>query len=383
MAELIVIAGTRPEVIKLAPIIKALQRSSLKSEFVLSGQHPDLSDDVLQSLDLEYNEKLVGVGRQNTLDLLESKLFESIGYYFRKSSARNVIALGDTSTVFVASRLAFLTGKRFFHVEAGLRTKDRFSPFPEEQNRRTISQYTSVHFAPSKQAKKNLVEEKYDPSSIHVVGSPFIEAFNDVRELGKSIDFFLKNNKHGQWDFLLYGEKHKGSGIPIKKILITSHRRENIPDGIEAVCDLALQLSQREEMPHYVIWPVHPNPRVDDIVRQKLRNKPRVKLIRSLVYHEMSWLMEQVDCIVTDSAGVMEEASFIGVPTVVSRTDTERPDLIQASDNLILAKPELPELIRAIDTALEMKKLSVDQSRHLYGGAPASKRIVDILEQEL
>lgn len=386
MTDLIIFAGTRPEVVKLAPLVKALRNSRIRCRFILTGQHPDIAHDILPSLNLEYDERLTGVGRQNTIGLMESKLLESMEYLLRKSSAKNVLALGDTSTVLVASRAAFLTEKNFIHIEAGLRTTNRLSPFPEEQNRRTISQYASMHFAPSKQAESNLLKEGYTQESIHVVGSTFIEAFKEVRQIGKSAEFFLSKNSQEQWDFLVHGMIRKNPSdrpsIPVKSILFTSHRRENIPAGVDAVCDLALEISRRPE-PHFVIWPVHPNPEVDEIVRTKLKNKPRIKLTRSLKYHEMAWLLDRVDGVVTDSAGIMEEASVVGLPTVVARTETERPDLIKASKNLFLARPEITELMTAFDRAMQTQKKAVDLEEHLYGGKPASTQIVSILEKAL
>lgn len=394
MSDLIVIAGTRPEVVKLAPLVKALRASKIQCKFILSGQHPDLAGDVLPSLNLEEDEKLIGVGRNNTLELMEAKLTESIGYRLRKSKAKNILVLGDTSTALVVSRVAFLTGKKLFHVEAGLRTTNRFSPFPEEQNRRTISQYADVHLAPSEQARQNLLREGLADDRIYVVGSTFIEAFQDVREIGKSADFFLSNNKDGQWDFVVYSKIRKSEkkepSIPVKTVLFTSHRRENVPQGINAVCDLALRLTQEQstyfkksQVPHIVIWPVHPNPEVDDIIRHKLKHKSRVKLTRSLRYHEMAWLMDHVDAIVTDSAGVMEEASILGIPTVVARNETERPELFEGSKTLFLAPPHLEGLTSALDKALRSKKNPINPAEHLYGGSPASRRIVSILEHEL
>jgi UDP-N-acetylglucosamine 2-epimerase (non-hydrolysing) len=393
LPDLLIIAGTRPEVVKLAPLVKALRKSHIKCEFVLSGQHPDLAMDVLPSLNLEQDERLVGI-RRGSLDAMEASLADSIGYYLRKSNAKCVLALGDTSTALVASRMAFVTRKRFFHVEAGLRTSNKLSPFPEEQNRRTISQYAEIHFAPSVHASNNLKSEGIDHHSIHVVGSTFIEAFNDVREIGKTADFFLSNNSQGQWDFLVHGKVRESQemrpSIPSKAILFTSHRRENIPEGIEAVSELALRVTRfatphfdHIKKPHFVIWPVHPNPDVDDIIRPKLKHKSRIKLTRSLQYHEMAWLLEHVDVIVTDSAGVMEEASILGIPTVVARTETERPELFENSSNLLLANPCIEDLSLKLARALKLEKTPVDPTEHAYGGSPASEKIVAILEAEI
>lgn len=392
LIDILIIAGTRPEVVKLAPLVKALRKTNLRTQFVLSGQHPDLSMDVLPSLDLKQDRRLPGI-RRGSLEAMEASLTEAIGDYFGRTLAKSVLALGDTTTALVASRMAFVTRKKFFHVESGLRTSDRFSPFPEEQNRRTISQYADLHFAPSERAASNLKQEGIDSSKIHVVGSTFIEAFQDVRKIGKSADFFLSNNSQGQWDFLVHGKVRKrqeeAPSLPSKAVLFTSHRRENIPEGIKAVCNLALRLTRHvepfvgdEETPHYVIWPVHPNPEVDDIVRPKLKHKPRLKLTRSLQYHEMAWLMERVDAIVTDSAGVMEEASILGIPTVVARTETERPELFKADNNLFLARPELKDLTEKLTAALKRPKLEISHQLHPFGAGDATQKIANVLVSE-
>ncbi|HEY8361245.1 MAG TPA: UDP-N-acetylglucosamine 2-epimerase (non-hydrolyzing), partial [Tissierellaceae bacterium] len=307
--------GTRPEAIKMAPIIKELERrKGVESVVCVTAQHRQMLDQVLNIFNIKPDYDLNIFKPGQTLTEITIRALEGLEKVIIKEKPDVLLVQGDTTTVFAGALAAFYQGVKIGHVEAGLRSGNLYSPYPEEANRKLTGVLANYHFAPTKRNKENLLREGYPEENIYVTGNTVIDALKYVVKENYIFDIDLLNN-------LDYKNK--------KVILLTSHRRENIGKPMEnifkAIRDIVLKYEDVE-----LVFPMHLNPKVREIAYRVLSNSDRIHLIEPLEYEPMANLMSKVHLIVTDSGGLQEEGPTFGVPVLVIREETERPEGIEA-----------------------------------------------------
>jgi UDP-N-acetylglucosamine 2-epimerase (non-hydrolysing) len=363
--------GTRPEAIKMAPVIKELgkHRACVRSLVCSVAQHREMLDQVLKVFQIEPDYDLNLMQPDQSLSQLTANLFAGLDPVVSEVKPDWILAQGDTTTVFVAAMVAFYHGIAFGHVEAGLRTGDKLRPFPEEINRRLADLVATVYFAPTENARQALLREGCSERDIYVTGNTVVDALNDVAA------------REYDW------QSGPLSGLPVDKrlVLITAHRRESFGDPFRELCFAIRELAHTfaNDGVHFV-YPVHLNPHVRQPVNDILSGLPNVSLIEPLDYLSLVHLMKQSTLILTDSGGIQEEAPSLQVPVLVMRDTTERPEGIETG------------VVRLVGTqrsriATEGEKLLRDPIAHAamatganpYGDGKAAKRIVSVLLKRL
>ena len=306
--------GTRPEAIKMCPLVKELERHpAIHSVVCLTGQHREMLDQVMQIFDVQADYDLQIMRPVQTLTTITVDILSKIEEVYIKESPDIVLVHGDTSTSFVAALAAFYQKIPVGHVEAGLRTFNPYSPFPEEMNRCLTGRLASIHFAPTQKNADNLRAEGIS-SDVYVTGNTVIDAFHSTIKQ----DYVFKSSELSSISFA--GKR---------TVLMTAHRRENIGAPLEAICRGVRRII--DAFPDVqIVYPVHPNPRVRTIVRENLGNLDRVYLTEPLDVEDMHNLMARSFLVMTDSGGLQEEAPALGVPVLVLRTETERPEAVEA-----------------------------------------------------
>jgi UDP-N-acetylglucosamine 2-epimerase (non-hydrolysing) len=362
------IFGTRPEAIKLAPLIQLCREQKyITTEVCSTGQHKEMLD---QILDLFHIVPDVDLGlmtyNQSLPDFLSNSIKE-LNNYLIQSKPDLLFVQGDTSSVLAATLAGFYNKIKVFHVEAGLRTESIYSPFPEEMNRRLTSQIASMHFAPTERAKNNLIGNGINESSILVTGNTAIDALLTVkkglesRQLSPSIDFHV-----------LDVMDHYSTIV-----LITGHRRENFGEGFKQICNSIKALSIQH--PHTLfLYPVHLNPNVKEVVYERLSSLKNVMLIPPQGYVEFIYLMMRAKIILTDSGGVQEEGPSLGKPILVMRDNTERPEGVEAGCSMLVGTDE-EKIVGEVSRLLNDQNYynSFNTNVNPYGDGRASKRILD------
>lgn len=352
------IFGTRPEVIKMAPVIHALLKKNdvVKTHVVCSGQHRELLYPLIDWFDLKVDVNLDVMQANQSLNTLAANLIGEFGELFKKESYDCVVAQGDTTTVLMAALAAFYAGIPFAHVEAGLRTFDRNFPFPEEMNRVLAGRLASLHFAPTTSSAKNLKDEGTPDETVTITGNTVIDALHYTANK-------LNLNEN------VSEEK--------KTILVTLHRRENFGEPLNRICNALLTIAKRYP-DIQIIWPVHPNPNVGTTARKILGEVPNVSLIDPLPYQELVQVMATCHLAVTDSGGIQEEAPALKKPVLVLREETERPELVELGGAHLVGSDEkrIVDLIETLlnDTAA-YQKMVVGYSP--YGDGKAAIVLVD------
>lgn len=361
--------GTRPEAIKMAPVIVELKRRS--SEFTtvvcVTAQHREMQDQAIKVFGIkpDYDLNLMKPGQ--SLNEIASRVLQRIGEVLEKEKPDYVLVQGDTSTAFAASIAAFHLHIPVGHVEAGLRTYQKHSPFPEEVNRKMISVLADFHFAPTEHAKHNLLKEGYNIYSIFVTGNTVID----------SLFWVLKHTKPQTYS--IPELRNVPSEAPI--ILLTGHRRENFGGGLQDICIGIKSIAEKYSKFH-IIYPVHLNPNVQNPVYSILGNIKNVHLIEPMGYVPFVHLMKKARFIISDSGGIQEEATALGKPVLVMRNVTERPEAIEVGIcKLVGTNPKrlLSEATLLIEDENEYQKLS--GANNIFGDGFAAKRIVDALLQ--
>ena len=357
--------GTRPEAIKMAPLVKELEkRPNIKSIVCLTAQHRDMLDQVIEIFKIKPDYDLNIMKPNQTLSGITTEVITGIDDVIKKERPDVILVHGDTTTAMAAALAAMNNQVRVGHVEAGLRTYDKNSPFPEEMNRQIIDRIADFLFAPSEQSKQNLLDSKININQkITVTGNTAIDALK-ITVLKDYTDENL------EWA--------KGSRL----ILLTAHRRENIGKPMEQIFTAINQIT--EKFPDVkVIYPVHLNPKVREIANAKFANNERVKLIEPLDVLEFHNYMEKAYLIMSDSGGVQEEAPSLGKPVLVLRDTTERPEGIKAG-TLKLVGVETENIYNQCSELLTNKESygKMAQAKNPYGDGFASKYIVDELEKE-
>lgn len=367
-----IIAGTRPELIKLAPLVQELRtRDIFDVVLCASGQHRELFDSVASDFSLEIDYHLDTLTPGQSLAQLSGQLFSELDKFVIQSNPHAVLVQGDTTTAYTAAMVAFYRQIPIGHVEAGLRSGNIYQPFPEEANRKFIGTIANWHYCPTEQAKKNLLDERADENSVIVTGNTVIDALLATK------DNYSERNLPQVKDL---------SGIidnSNKTVLVTGHRRESFGQGFENICNALKELSDKYHETSF-IYPVHMNPKVREVVDRKLSNITNIHLIEPLGYKEFVWLMSKSDIILTDSGGVQEEAPSLGKPVLVMRDVTERMEGVEAGTAQLIG-PNKENIISKVSELLDDADLlsSYMKLTNPYGDGTASKKISDHLERTL
>jgi len=364
--KVLTIFGTRPEAIKMAPVIIELKRRPGEFEVVVavSGQHREMLYQVLNLFEIQPDYDLDIMQANQSLAQITSRVLHGVESILEKEVPDIVLVQGDTSTTFAGALAAFYHQIPIGHIEAGLRTYDKYNPFPEEKNRQLTSVLADLHFAPTRIARENLIKEGISPEIIHVTGNTVVDALLMITNR----NFEFKQSPLSTIDF-----DNK------KVILVTAHRRENLGKPLNSIC-LALKEMVANNKDVEVVFPVHLNPKVRSVVKNILGAVERVYLIEPLDYGPFVHLMSKVYLILTDSGGIQEEAPSLGKPVLVMRKITERPEGVNAGVvKIVEAETEvlLHEVQTLLDNPEEYKQMS--SKSNLFGDGKASLRIADIL----
>ncbi|ERJ57719.1 non-hydrolyzing UDP-N-acetylglucosamine 2-epimerase [Sphingobacterium paucimobilis] len=364
--KVVFILGTRPEAIKLAPVIEFfLKKGEFLVEVCSTGQHKEMLYQILDyynivpTIDLKLmvdNQSLVGL---NSLALVK------ISEYLSTSRPDLIVVQGDTTTVQAAAMAAFYNRIPIAHVEAGLRTNDLYSPFPEEMNRLVTSVLSSIHFAPTTLSRDNLLREGHLDSNIHVTGNTVIDALLNIK----------KKMSNGELDLVKFDFLDPSR----KMILITGHRRESFGDGIREICQAIKRLSN--EYPNVdFVYPVHLNPNIKQPVLSILDNLKNVFLLEPQSYLSFITLLDRSYLVLTDSGGVQEEAPTLGKPVLVMRDKSERPEALMSGTSILVGNTEksiYENTVRLLEDHLQYEKMS--KAINPYGDGKACEKIYQII----
>ena len=362
--KVMVVFGTRPEAIKMAPLVLELQKHSdcIETITVVTAQHRQMLDQVLETFRIQPNYDLDIMGKNQSLLDITAKILQKFNPIVKKELPDMILVHGDTTTTFVASLVAFYNQVRIGHVEAGLRTFDKYSPFPEEMNRQMTDNLADLYFAPTTDSKENLLKENHPESAIIITGNTAIDAL----KLTVQSDYY-----HEVLDRL----------DPLKKlVLVTMHRRENqgqpMRDVFAALREMVDVHSELE-----VVYPVHLSPAVQEVAKDILSDHERIHLIEPLDVLDFHNLASRSYFIMTDSGGVQEEAPSLGKPVLVLRDTTERPEGVRAG-TLKLVGTDPNRVKEAMTALLTDEKLYKDMSQapNPYGDGKASERIVQAIQ---
>ncbi len=374
----IVFMGTRPEAIKLAPVVQALRASDdFACTVVATGQHREMFKQVTDQFGVRVDVDLEVMRPNQTLAGLTARLMEGIDPCLERMSPDMALVQGDTTTVLVAALACFYRRIPIGHVEAGLRTGNIWSPFPEEVNRRLATPLVSCHFAPTESARVALLREAVDPATISVTGNTVIDALlSEVRI--QQEDPAVRETLDGELATLLGADWSK-----VPTVLITGHRRENFGDGIEQICEAIATLA-RLFPDHRFVYPVHLNPNVKVHVNRLLGTIANVRLIAPQGYRNFVALMRHARLVLTDSGGVQEEAPSLGKPVLVMRDTTERPEGV-AAGTALLTGPKAGAIVehayRLLTDAASYERMAT--AKNPYGDGKASARILDHMRRFL
>lgn len=364
-----IVFGTRPEAIKMAPVIKALKSSGdFDVRVWVTGQHREMLDQVMRLFDVTPDENLAVMEPGQDLPRLTGMIIEGTSRLLRAWPPDLVLVQGDTTTTFAVSLAAYYAKTAVAHVEAGLRTGDMCSPWPEEMNRKLTGSLARLHFPPTARARDNLLREGTKPESVFVTGNTVVDA------LMEAVDYARSGAGRAEM---------QGQGIPMfsshrRRILVTGHRRESFGPGFERICRALQRVAAIEDTE--IIYPVHLNPNVQEPVSRMLGNLENIRLVEPLDYLPFVTLMDASDLILTDSGGVQEEAPSLGKPVLVMRDTTERPEAVEAGTVCLVGTDE--ELIVSSTRRLLTDPKAYNEmarAHNPYGDGQAAQRIAAIL----
>jgi len=370
MKKVLLIFGTRPEAIKMAPLVKEFKKypNLFNTRVCVTAQHREMLDQVLKFFDIvpDYDLNLMKPG-QNLYNLTAT-IINSLKPILEEFIPDYVFVHGDTTTTMAGSIAGFYSGAKICHVEAGLRTNNKKSPFPEEINRQITGRIADYHFAPTKNSKINLIKENIESNSILVTGNTVIDALLDsVKKVTKNPSLLIKK----------LNKNIKEKDV----ILVTGHRRENHGDGFVRICEALKQISISEPK-KLIIYPVHLNPKVQKPVNNILSGLKNVLLINPLSYKDFVWLMNRAKIIITDSGGIQEEAPSLGKPVLVMRDTTERPEAVDSGTAVLVGTNKdliISEVLDLLNNESRYKKMG--QLHNPYGKGKACKLIVDFIKE--
>ncbi len=370
MMKVLTVFGTRPEAIKMAPVVKALASdTAFDAKVCVTAQHRQMLDQVLDLFAIrpDFDLNLMKPG-QDLYDITSNVLL-GMREVYKQWTPDIILVHGDTTTTLAASLSAYYAKVKVGHVEAGLRTHNKYSPWPEEMNRRITGAVSDLHFAPTEKARSNLLHEGVADQAIHVTGNTVIDALLDVVDRVRN-EAALKSRFEAKFDFI----------DPDKRlVLVTGHRRENFGAGFENICQALAQLAGRGDV--QILYPVHLNPNVQEPVRRILGGVNNVMLIEPQDYLPFVYLMDRSTLLITDSGGVQEEAPSLGKPVLVMRDTTERPEAVDAGTvKLVGTAPDsiVGEANRLLDDSAAYEAMA--RAHNPYGDGQAAKRIRDILK---
>ncbi len=371
MKKILIIFGTRPEAIKMAPLVKEFQKhpKSFDTQVCVTAQHREMLDQVLDFFQITPNYDLNLMKPGQNLYTLTADIIKNLKPVLEEFNPDYVFVHGDTTTTMAGSIASFYSGAKVCHVEAGLRTHNKWSPFPEEINRQITGRVCDFHFAPTNTSKENLLQENIDEQTILVTGNTVIDALLD------SVD------RVNQDPSILIKELSQTLGSK-EMILVTGHRRENHGEGFIRICE-ALKAIALADTNRLIVYPVHLNPKVQEPAKRLLSEVKNVILINPLPYQDFIWMMNRAKIIITDSGGVQEEAPSLGKPVLVMRNTTERPEAVEAGTVILvgtdkdLITKEALDLLNNTHRFNEMSKL-----HNPYGDGKACERIVAFINKQ-
>jgi UDP-N-acetylglucosamine 2-epimerase (non-hydrolysing) len=364
--KVLTVIGTRPEAIKMAPVVKELERypGEIASVVCATAQHRELLDQVLDLFEIRPDYDLDVMLPGQTLSQLTANILMRLDDVIAREQPDWVLVQGDTTTVMVASLVAYYHRVRIGHVEAGLRTDDKWQPYPEEINRRLTDVLADLYFAPTERNRQNLLREGLAPKAIVVTGNTVIDALlMTVRRLREEGTHTRRWTSNGQ-----------------RLILVTAHRRENFGRPLTSICRALDEIAARYASDVQIVYPVHPNPNVLGPVHEMLGDVPNIALIEPLGYFDFVQLMDEADLILTDSGGLQEEAPSLGAPVLVMRDVTERPEGVEAGV-VKLVGTDQRRIVEEVVTLLENDQAyqQMAQGANPYGDGRASQRIVEAI----
>ena len=366
---ILVVFGTRPEAIKMAPVIREFFRypDYFNTKVCVTAQHREMLDQVLDFFEIIPDFDLDLMKPKQNLFNLTSEIILGIKSVLEVFDADYVFVHGDTTTSMASALAAYYSGKKVCHVEAGLRTYDKISPFPEEINRQLTARISDYHFAPTKNSKKNLLNENIPEESVFITGNTVIDALLvSVRKVNENPSKYIRHisNKLGDRDV----------------ILVTGHRRENFGQGFINICQALKEIAQKHS-DIMIVYPVHLNPKVQDPVKNILSNVDNILLVNPMEYKDFVWMMNRSKIIISDSGGVQEEAPSLGKPVLLIRNTTERPEAVDAG-TVLLVGTDRKKIVKETTELLENNiKFSLMSKLHNpYGDGLAAKKIVKIIK---
>lgn len=365
MTKVLCVFGTRPEAIKMAPVVQGIAASDgLQAVVCVTGQHREMLHQALSLFDIRVDHDLDVMTHAQRLSDTTAAILTGLDRLIEELRPDRVVVQGDTNTTFAASLAAYYQKTPVAHVEAGLRTGDIYSPWPEEVNRKLTTAIADLHFAPTEGSRRSLEREGIDPASIVVTGNTVIDALLDVvRRMEEQPEFVAPVEK--RFAFLDSSRR---------LILVTGHRRENFDGGLVRVCQALAQLAERSDVE--IVYPVHLNPNVLAAAQEVLADRANVHLIEPQEYLPFVYLMRRASLIITDSGGVQEEAPSLGKPVLVTRDKTERPEAVEAGTVLLLGT-DREKIVKEAERLLDDEHAYRDMSfaHNPYGDGKAVERI--------
>ncbi len=369
MKKILLVFGTRPEAIKMAPLINEFQKykNDFETKVCVTAQHREMLDQVLNFFEIVPDFDLNLMKRNQDLYSLTANIILSMKAVLENYAPDYVFVHGDTTTTMAASISSFYSSAKVCHIEAGLRTNNKLSPFPEEINRQIATRICDYHFAPTQTSKVNLLKENISEDSILVTGNTVIDALlKSVEKIDKNPSPLIKSLS-----------KRIGSQ---EVVLVTGHRRENHGEGFERICK-ALKRIADDNSTRLIIYPVHLNPKVQEPVKKILSSTKNVILIKPLAYQDFIWLMNRSKIIITDSGGVQEEAPSLGKPVLVMRDTTERPEAVEAGTVILVGTDEDLIVSKSLDLLNNDENFErMSKLHNPYGDGFASKKIVNYIK---
>lgn len=372
MKKILLCFGTRPEAIKMASLVHELQKSEkLAVEVCVTAQHREMLDQVLDFFEIVPHYDLDIMKKNQTLNELSGRIFLGLDKVFAEAKPDIMLVHGDTTTSSVCAWAAFHRGIKVGHIEAGLRSFDKFSPFPEEVNRQITGRIADFHFAPTSISSQNLLAEKINADNILITGNTVIDSL-----------LWTKNKLDHHFENPRIKELKQKIDFTKKIILVTGHRRENFGEGFLNICNALIKIAANIEVE--IVYPVHLNPNVQKPVQELLSGKSNIHLIDPLDYPTFVWLMINSYFIITDSGGVQEEAPSLGKPVLVMRNTTERPEAVDAGTVILVGTDSqkiVAEAEKLLNNAEEYNKMQ--EKHNPYGDGKASQRIRKFLENKI
>ena len=370
MTKLLFILGTRPEAIKLSPLIlKSKENDCFDVKVCITGQHKQMLEQVINFFNIKIDYDLELMEPNQSLFSISANIIKTIEPLIENENPDFIIVQGDTTTAFIGALTGFYKKISVVHIEAGLRSYDKYSPFPEEMNRILISRIADYHFAPTNKSSDNLLEEGIK-ENVYIVGNTAIDA------LLLGLDLIKVNGDKKYKEFFNFLDFSK------KIILVTGHRRESFGKGFKNICEALKEISIRCK-DIQIVYPVHLNPNVSGPVYAALKNVAGIFLIEPLEYQYLIWLMNKSFLVLTDSGGIQEEAPFLGKPVIVMRDLTERIEAIEAGVSVLVGTRKdkiVAETLDLLENKLRYEKMS--RPVNLYGDGKSSQKIISILKEK-